>query len=59
MLRNEQGHAVQMTRLARARHPAPARAVVAGLTTVGGEQLTLVYKSRSLWVRLLRVARAL
>ena len=27
-----------------------------GLTTIGGEQLTLVYKSRSLWVRMLRVA---
>ncbi len=51
---NEQVHAMQMSRLAKARHPGRARAVVAGLATLGGERLTLVYKSRSLWVRMLR-----
>ena len=47
-------HAVQMTRLAKARHPARAKAVIKHLTTTGGEQLTLFYKSRSLWVRKLK-----
>ncbi len=51
---NEQAHAMQMTRLAKARHPGRARAVVGGLATLGSERLTLIYKSRSLWVRMLR-----
>ena len=43
----------QMRRLAKSRHTIRARVMASQLATAGGEKLMLLYKSRSLWVRIL------